>query len=407
MTGQQTPGPPAARPPAPGLTAPGLTAPGLTAPGLTAAGSPAAGSPAAGPPEPTAASRAPRKTPGLRSCPRPLSEAYDTALLDLDGVVYLGGTGIPGAAEALAKAAASMALAYVTNNASRTPRAIGEQLADLGVPVRAGSVITSAQAAARILAERLPQGSPVLVVGGTGLRLAVRERGLRPVTTAFDHPAAVVQGYQRTIDYPLLAEGALAVAAGALFVASNSDATLPSTRGRQPGNGALVQVIAVATGKQPIVAGKPEPAMHREMLLRTGARRPLIVGDRLDTDIEGANRVDADSLLVLTGVSRPSDVVLAPGQQRPSYLAADLSGLLEPHPLPSGGGEPLRCNGWQARWVDRGASAAGAAGAGARIELTGSGDPIDALRLLCAACWSRDGVTTDAVAHALRAAGLD
>src|SRR5260370_5539997 len=161
-----------------------------------------------------------------------------------------------------------MALAYVTNNASRPPRAIGEQLADLGVPVRAGSVITSAQAAARILAERLPQGSAVLVGGGRGLRVAVRERGLRPVTTGFDHPAAVVQGYQRTIDYPLLAEGALAVAAGALFVASHSHATLPSTRGRQPGNGALVQVIAVATRKQPILAGETQPAASRGKLRR-------------------------------------------------------------------------------------------------------------------------------------------
>ena len=378
------------------------------------------GGPAAVPP--TELPAKPRQTPGLRGCARPLTEAYDTALLDLDGVVYLGGTGIPGAAEALAKAAKGMALAYVTNNASRTPRAIGEQLAGLGVPARPGSVITSAQAAARILSERLPRGSSVLVVGGTGLRLAVRERGLRPVTNALDHPAAVVQGYQRTIDYPLLAEGALAVAAGALFVASNADATLPSTRGPQPGNGALIQVITVATGRDPIVAGKPEPAMHKEMMLRTGARHPLIVGDRLDTDIEGANRVDADSLLVLTGVSRPSDVVLAPPRQRPSYLAAGLTGLLEPHPVPSGGrDEPLRCNGWQARWVGGGKGGTGgdgkpagdaegnadADGAGARIELTGSGDPIDALRVLCAACWSRGGATADAIADALRAAGLD
>jgi HAD superfamily hydrolase (TIGR01450 family) len=362
------------------------------------------GQAAAGPP--------PRQAPGLRGCPRPLTEAYDTALLDLDGVVYLGGTPIPGAAAALAKAASGMSLAYVTNNASRTPRAIGEQLAAMGVPVQPGSVITSAQAAARILSERLPRGSSVLVVGGTGLRQAVRERGLRPVTTARDRPAAVVQGYQRTIDYPLLAEGALAVAAGALFVASNADATLPSTRGRQPGNGALVQVIATATGRDPVVAGKPEPSMHKEMMLRTGAQRPLIVGDRLDTDIEGANRADADSLLVLTGVSRPSDVVLAPARQRPSYLAAGLDGLLEPHPVPTGGaGEPLRCNGWQAHWVGRGASGTMAAGGheatdGARIELTGSGDPVDALRLLCAACWPRDGVTPAAIADALRAAGL-
>jgi glycerol-1-phosphatase len=346
---------------------------------------------------------APRQSPGLRACPRPLTEAYDTALLDLDGVVYLGGTPIPGAAAALAKAANGMALAYVTNNASRTPRAIGEQLAGMGVPVEPGSVITSAQAAARILSERLPRGSSVLVVGGAGLRWAVRERGLRPVTTARDHPAAVVQGYQRAIDYPLLAEGALAVAAGALYVASNADATLPSTRGPQPGNGALVQVISVATGRNPVVAGKPEPSMHEEMMLRTGAQRPLIVGDRLDTDIEGANRVDADSLLVLTGVSRPADVVLAPPRQRPSYLAAHLAGLLEPHPVPAGGdGGPLRFNGWQAHWAGHGGAGAG----GARIELTGSGDPIDALRLLCAACWSRDGVTAGAVASALRVAGL-
>ncbi len=379
----------------------------------------------------------PRQAPGLRGCPRPLSEAYDTALLDLDGVVYLGGSEIPGAAEALRKAAASMGLAYVTNNASRTPRAICEQLVQLGVPVRPGSVITSAQAAARLLSERLPHGSAVLVIGGTGLRLAVRERGLRPVTTALDRPAAVVQGYQRGIDYPMLAQGSLAVAAGAIFVASNADATLPSVRGREPGNGALFQVIRIATGRDPIVAGKPEPPMHREAMLRTGARHPLIVGDRLDTDIEGANRVDADSLLVLTGVSRASDVLVAPPHRRPSYVAADLTGLLEPHPLPTGGqSEPLRCNGWQARWVDGGASgararrgisdagdstskargnadAAGARGDGddagdsGRIELTGSGDPIDAFRVLCAACWSRHAVAAEMVADALRMAGLD
>ncbi len=316
-------------------------------------GQPAAGQAAAGP-----------RAPGLRGCPHPLNEAYDTALLDLDGVVYLGGSGIPGAAEALHKAAASMGLAYVTNNASRTPAAIGEQLAGMGVPVRPGSVITSAQAAARLLSERLPRGSSVLVIGSAGLRLAVRERGLRPVSTALDRPAAVVQGYQQNIDYPILAEGALAVAGGAIFVASNADATLPSARGRLPGNGALVQVIGVATGRDPIVAGKPEPSMHREAMLRTGARRPLIVGDRLDTDIEGANRVDADSLLVLTGVSHPADVVLAPPQWRPSYVAADLTGLLEPHPLPSGGqGQPLRCDGWQARWLT-GNGGAGNGGAG-------------------------------------------
>ncbi|MGE5285804.1 MAG: HAD-IIA family hydrolase [Micromonosporaceae bacterium] len=354
--------------------------------------------------------------PSPRGSDRPLSEVYDTALLDLDGVVYLGGTGIPGAAEALQKAAAAgMALAYVTNNASRTPRAICEHLTGLGVPVRPESVITSAQAAARLVSQRLPRGAPVLVIGGMGLRMAIRERGLRPVTTAADHPAAVVQGYLPGVSYPLLAEGALAVAAGALFVASNADATMPSTRGRQPGNGALVQVIRTATGKDPIVAGKPEPPMHSEALIRTGARRPLVVGDRLDTDIEGANAVGADSLLVLTGVSRPSDVVLAPPRRRPSYVAADLTGLLEAHPGISGGArQPFSCNGWEARWgsgsADGTSAADGTGGGGPRgeqaLELTGSGERMDALRVICAAAWSREAVTPAMVAGALQAANL-
>ena len=162
--------------------------------------------------------------------------------------------------------------------------------------------MTSAQAAAHLIADRLPAGSPVLVVGGIGLRLALRERGLRPVSTAAEKPAAVVQGYSADVGYPLLAEAAVAVRAGAWFVASNADVTLPTARGPQPGNGSLVQVIVTATGAQPVVAGKPEPPLHAESVERVGAKRPLVVGDRLDTDIEGAVRVGADSMLVFTGV---------------------------------------------------------------------------------------------------------
>src|SRR4029077_9385186 len=175
-------------------------------------------------------------------------------------------------------------------------------------------------------------GAPVLVVGGSGLRMAVRERGLRPVSTAAEQPRAVVQGYSPDVSYSMLAEGGLAVAAGALFVASNGDLTLPTRRGRQPGNGSLIQVVATATGGQPTVAGKPEPPLHRESVLRTGARHPLVVGDRLDTDIEGAHRVGADSMLVLTGGTSPAEDRPAPPSQRPTYLAEDLAGLLEPHP---------------------------------------------------------------------------
>ena len=332
-------------------------------------------------------------TTGPRGSAEPLDTIYDVALLDLDGVVYLGGTAIPGAAEALRKAdAAGMRLAYVTNNAFRTPAAIAALLTSFGVPAAQEDVVTSAQAAARLLAERLPAGAPVLVIGGSGLRMALRERGLRPVSTAADHPLAVVQGYSPDVSYSMLAEGSLAVAAGALFVGSNGDLTLPSRRGRQPGNGSLLQVIATATGVRPLVAGKPEPPLHNESVLRTGARHPLVVGDRLDTDIEAAHRVGADSMLVLTGVTGPAEAVLAPPSQRPTYLAEDLAGLLEPHPGITEKDGAFGCGGWTAR-LD-----------GDRLELTGDGERIDGLRALCAAAWTQeaaDSVSEEAVRPAI------
>jgi HAD superfamily hydrolase (TIGR01450 family) len=316
----------------------------------------------------------------LRGCDRPLHEVYDTALLDLDGVIYVGKAAVPGAAEALAKvAAAGMNRAFVTNNASRSPSAIAAQLTRLGVPATAADVVTSGQAAARLLAAELPPGARVLVVGGNGLRLALRERGLRPVSTAAERPAAVVQGFSPDISYGLLSEGVLAVRAGARYVAANADRTLPTARGEEMGNGSLVQSIAWATGVQPVVAGKPEPPLHAEAVQRTGARRPLVIGDRLDTDIEGGVRGGADTLLVLTGVSRPADVVAAPPSQRPAYLAAGLAALLEPQPAVTAADGGWRCRGWTAT--------APASSAGGPITLSGHGDPVDGLRAVCAAAW--------------------
>ncbi|MGH3151187.1 MAG: HAD-IIA family hydrolase [Streptosporangiaceae bacterium] len=328
-----------------------------------------------------------------RGSTEPLDSVYDVALLDLDGVVYLGGSAIPGAAEALRKAgAAGMRLAYVTNNASRTPAAIAALLTSFGVSATPHDVVTSAQAAARVLAERLPAGAPVLVIGGSGLRMALREHGLRPVTTAAARPQAVVQGFASDISYSGLAEGGLAVAAGALFVASNGDTTLPGPRGSQPGNGALTQVITTATGVRPLVAGKPEPPLHRESVLRTGARHPLIVGDRLDTDIEAASRVNEDSMLVLTGVTSPAEAVLAAPSQRPTYLAEDLTGLLEPHPDVTGQDGAYSCGGWTAR-LD-----------GDRLEVSGGGQRIDGLRAACAASWARNGHEVQLSAESVQAA---
>jgi len=316
-------------------------------------------------------------------CPQPLSERYDAALLDLDGVVYLGGGPIPDAAAALADAASrGMKLAYVTNNASRTPHAIAAQLRGMGVRASATDIVTSAQAAAHLLADKLPKGARVLVAGGTGLRLAVRDRGLRPVTAAAEHPAAVVQGYSHDISYGLLAEAALAIEAGAFYVATNVDATLPTPRGPQPGNGSLVQALIHATDREPVVAGKPELPLHAESVERVGAVRPLVVGDRLDTDIEGAVRGGVDSLLVLTGVTEPADLLLAPVQRRPAYIAADLTGLNTAHPEVTGQGSSFRCGSWTA--------AAGSASRDGGVWLTaqGSGNWVDGLRALCAAAWA-------------------
>ncbi len=310
-----------------------------------------------------------------------LSEAYDTALLDLDGVVYAGGNAIEHAVPSLAVARnGGMRLAYVTNNALRTPDAVAAHLTELGIPAEAGDVITSAQAVARLIADQVPQGSRVLVVGGEGLRVALRERGLEPVESADDEPVAVVQGYGGPeLAWGRFAEASYAVARGLPWFASNTDLTIPSGRGIAPGNGAAVEVVRIATGAEPRVAGKPLPPMHRETILRTGAERPLVVGDRLDTDIEGAFNGGVDSLLVLTGVTDGAQLLAAPPQHRPTYVDADLRGLLTGQPEVVGDGGAFRCGGWTA-----------AAGAG-RLELDGDGAPVDGLRALCAAAWTAAG----------------
>ncbi|MBB2915171.1 HAD superfamily hydrolase (TIGR01450 family) [Streptosporangium becharense] len=300
---------------------------------------------------------------------------------------------MPKAPEALRRAAEhGVRLAYVTNNASRTPGAIAQHLNALGAPATPDDVVTSAQAAARLVAERVEPGAPVLVVGGMGVRTALRAHGLRPVSTALDAPVAVVQGIAPNLSYALLSEGALAVRQGALFVAANADTTMPTGRGELPGNGAMARVIATATGVEPIVAGKPEPPLHRESMLRTGSRRPLVVGDRLDTDVEGAVNAGVDSLLVLTGVATPLDLLTAAPRHRPTYVAADLSALHLPYPEVRRDEDSWTCEGWTARWD------------GDRLTLDGRGEPLDGLRAACAATWEAvgdDRADEDAVKAAL------
>lgn len=163
------------------------------------------------------------------------------------------------------------------------------------------------------------------------------------------------------------------------WFASNTDLTIPSGRGIAPGNGAAVEVVRIATGATPQVAGKPLPPMHRETVLRTGADRPLVVGDRLDTDIEGAFNGGVDSLLVLTGVTGPAELLAAPPEHRPTYVDADLRGLLTGQPAVETDGPGFRCGGVHARV------------AGSELLVEGDGEPLDGLRALCGVAWSAAG----------------
>lgn len=132
------------------------------------------------------------------------------------------------------------------------------------------------------------------------------------------------------------------------WFASNTDLTIPSGRGIAPGNGAAVEVVRIATGAEPQVAGKPLPPMHRETVLRTGAKRPIVVGDRLDTDIEGAFNGGVDSLLVLTGVTDGARLLAAEPRHRPTYVDADLRGLLTGQPEVVVREGEFGCGGWTA-----------------------------------------------------------
>ncbi|TNC31290.1 HAD-IIA family hydrolase [Mumia zhuanghuii] len=341
----------------------------------------------------------PRRRPVLRlaTADGPLRDSYDVAMLDLDGVVYRGEDAIDHTAEALVDAAErGLRLAYVTNNAARTPADVVAKLRGLRMPTEDDSVVTSGQAAGRLVASLVPEGARVLVVGGAGLVEALEERGLVPVTSADDAPAAVVQGFSPDLAWGQLAEGAYAVATGIPWVASNTDGSIPTPRGLAPGNGTLVAAVATATGRAPEVAGKPYAPLFDETVLRVGGSRPLVVGDRLDTDIEGANNVGADSLLVFTGVAGLDQVIAAPPHMRPTFLAPDLRGLaLLQRPVSVEGADTARCGDQVVRCRE------------ARLVVDGAREPsdvqeaVDLLRAAVALSWhlldEDDGASPDTV----------
>jgi len=309
----------------------------------------------------------------------PLTAAYDLAMLDLDGVVYVGQDAVPGAADYLrATTAAGMRTAFITNNAARPPEAVAAHLTELGVAAGVADVVTSAQAAAGLLRDRWGAGARVVRLGGPGLEAALHEVGLVPVG-ADDDAVAVVSGYGPDVLWRDIMRVAVRVREGLPWVAANADLTIPTAFGVAPGHGVLVETLARFTGVTPVVAGKPQRPLLDETVRRVGGRRPLMVGDRLDTDIEGAHHAEVDSLLVLTGVTGLAELVAAPADQRPTYLSVDLGGLLVPHPkpVPDGtGGTGWAVGGWRAEVR------------GGRLSVSGAGGIDDWWRSVAAAAWA-------------------
>ncbi|GAA4786157.1 HAD-IIA family hydrolase [Microbacterium gilvum] len=309
-------------------------------------------------------------------------DGVDVLLADLDGVVYAGPGAIPHAVESLNRATAEgRRLGFITNNASRTDASVAAHLSDLGIPTAATDIVTSPQAAMRLLADRIPAGSTVLVVGGEGLVVEVEKAGFVVTRSADDAPAAVVQGFAPEVGWAQLAEAAYALAlpedeGGIPWIATNTDWTIPQARGIAPGNGTLVSAVHTAVGRLATVAGKPEAPIFHAAVARFEARKPLFLGDRLDTDIMGAQAAGIDSAVVLTGIDRPKHILAAPAHSRPTYILSDLRELFEPYPETRVKGDTV--------WVRE----AGVRIDGADIHIVREGDSdIDLLRAAARAIW--------------------
>ena len=307
-----------------------------------------------------------------------LISRFDALLTDLDGVVYAGPHAIPGAVESLQRlAGVGVGLGYVTNNASRSPAEVAQHLRELGAPAEDQQVVSSSQAAAELLTSMLPAGARVLITGGEALAREVELAGLVPVRTEAEDPVAVVQGFHPEVGWKDLAEASYVVAAGALWVATNTDMSIPQARGMAPGNGTLVAAVAAATGRQPLVAGKPEAPLFHAAAKRLAADRPLVVGDRLDTDILGGNNAGFATVAVLTGVDTRESILAARTMERPTFLINDLTDLFRPYPAVEHDGDGrYRCGGASAEVL------------GTSLRVSGDPADIDSWRAACAAWWA-------------------
>ena len=329
-----------------------------------------------------------------------LITGFDAVLADLDGVVYAGPAAIPGAVEALNKlASVNVKLAYVTNNASRTPAKIAAHLRELGAPAEDDQVVTSAQAGAALLAQKLPKGSKVLVTGSTALAQEVQALGMTVVDGAPDAPDAVIQGFDPGLGWTDLAEATFAIKAGALWIATNTDMTIPQDRGIAPGNGTLVAAVRTAVGHDPLVAGKPEAPLFHTAASRLGAKEPLVVGDRLDTDILGGNNAGMATALVLTGVDSAETALQACTRQRPTFILDTMAQLFTAYPEVTFDGGTVTCGAAAARAATDMATTDGAGEQA--VDIAGNPEDTDSWRAACAAWWAAVPDTDQATAPRL------
>ena len=254
-----------------------------------------------------------------------LAARYDVLLFDLDGVLYRGDEPVPNATQTMAALRArGVRVAFVTNNSSRTPEQVAAKLTRLGIPAVASEVVTSAIATADLLAAR--GGGTAFVVGQEGIRRALADAGIRVLDDEPEWVDHVVIGVDVDATYATLRTAGVLVQRGAHLVATNPDRSFPAPDALWPGAGALLAVVTTTTGAEAEIVGKPFAPLFESARTRVGGTRPLVIGDRLDTDIAGAQALGWDSLLVLTGVSSREDV--ATSAWRPTYVAEDLGGLL-------------------------------------------------------------------------------
>ena len=260
-----------------------------------------------------------------------LAARFQGVVFDLDGVVYLGEEVVPAAPGALDQVRGlGVRVAFVTNNSYRPPGQVVEKLNRLGIKAAEDEVLTSAQAAVRLLGGREGlDGVRVLAVGGPGLRQALEEAGARLVDgPAWPEAEVVAVGFDPELTYARVRDATLAIRAGARFVGSNPDTTLPTREGLWPGAGATLALLRASTGVRPEVAGKPERALLETAAAAIGPGPYLMVGDRADTDLDGAHRLGWSTALVLSGVTGLAD--LPDLANAPDQLLADVGGLLDP-----------------------------------------------------------------------------